>query len=189
MAAENRTSWFACLCLFAVLAPASSLAAGKTTSGERIKISVDATHAPQKILHANLQIPASPGPLTLYYPKWLPADHSPDGPISNLAGLRFTAQGKEIPWQQDDVDMYAFHLEVPKGADSVDVRLDFLLSAPGATIDFSASGSSKLLILMWHEVLLYPAGRPANQIVCQPTLALTTGMEIQHFFACCKPIR
>ena len=31
-----------------------------------IKISVDATHAPQRILHAKLEIPATPGPLTLY---------------------------------------------------------------------------------------------------------------------------
>src|SRR5213079_3205136 len=23
--------------------------------------------------------------------------------------------GKELPWQQDDVDMYTFHLDVPKG--------------------------------------------------------------------------
>lgn len=175
--AETRTNWFARLCLFAFLALASSLAIGQTTSARPIRISVDATHAPQKILHANLQIPASPGPLTLYYPKWLPADHSPDGPISNLAGLKFASQGKEIPWQQDDVDMYAFHLDVPKGADSVDVTLDFLLSAPGATIDFSASGSSKLLILMWHEVLLYPAGRPTNQIICQPTLRLPQGWK------------
>src|SRR5207253_2482748 len=123
-------------------------------------------------LHSELQIPASPGSLTLYYPKWLPADHSPDGPISNIAGLKFSSNGKELPWQQDDVDMYTFHLDVPKGADSIDVHLDFLLSTPGAAIDFSASGSSKLLILMWHEVLLYPAGLRVNQITFHPTLQL-----------------
>jgi len=111
----------------------------------------------------------------LFYPKWLPADHSPDGPISNLAGLKFSSQGKELEWQQDDVDMYAFHVDVPAGADSIDVSLDFLLSAPGATIDFSASGSSKLLILMWHEVLLYPAGSPAADITFEPTLELPQG--------------
>ncbi|MGH9498028.1 MAG: M61 family metallopeptidase [Terriglobales bacterium] len=177
MAVEIRMNWFALLCLVAGLALASSPGIGQITPAQPIRISVDATQAPQKILHASLQIPASPGPLTLYYPKWLPADHSPDGPISNLAGLRFTAQGKQIPWRQDDVDMYSFHLDVPQGADLVDVSLDFLLSAPGATIDFSASGSSNLLILMWHEVLLYPAGRPANQITFQPTLRLPPGWK------------
>jgi predicted metalloprotease with PDZ domain len=165
------------ICGWILLATVCLPASAQNLTARPIVISVDATHAPQKALHSELQIPASPGPLTLYYPKWLPADHSPDGPISNLAGLRFSALGKELAWQQDDVDMYAFHLDVPKGADSVSVKLDFLLSAPGATIDFSASGSSRLLILMWHEVLLYPAGRPAAQITFAPTLQLPSGWK------------
>jgi predicted metalloprotease with PDZ domain len=165
------------ICGWILLATVCLPASAQNLTARPIVISVDATHASQKVLHSELQIPASPGPLTLYYPKWLPADHSPDGPISNLAGLRFSALGKELAWQQDDVDMYAFHLDVPKGADSVSVKLDFLLSAPGATIDFSASGSSRLLILMWHEVLLYPAGRPAAQITFAPTLQLPSGWK------------
>ena len=168
-----------CLAIWAstLFVTTCSLAGAQNPSETPISISVDAIQAPQKILHSELQIPASPGPLTLYYPKWLPADHSPDGPIANIAGLKFSAQGKELPWQQDDVDMYAFHLDVPKGIDSINVHLDFLLSAPGATIDFSASGSSKLLILMWHAVLLYPAGRPADQITFHPTLRLPAGWK------------
>jgi hypothetical protein len=54
---------------------------------------VDATDAPRKILHAQMQIPASPGTLTLYYPKWIPGEHGPTGPIEGLTGLRFTANG------------------------------------------------------------------------------------------------
>ena len=109
-----------------------------------ITISVDATDAPRRVLHAKLQFPVTPGPLTLYYPKWMPADHSPDGPIWNLAGLHFSAGGKEIPWQQDLVDMFAFNLEVPAGTNSLDASLDFLLSPPGPTVDFSESGAAKL---------------------------------------------
>jgi len=170
--AKSRTQWHVDIWVCALLATVCSQARAQNPSTRPIIISVDATHAPQKILHSELQIPASPGSLTLYYPKWLPADHSPDGPISNIAGLKFSSNGKELPWQQDDVDMYTFHLDVPKGADSIDVHLDFLLSTPGAAIDFSASGSSKLLILMWHEVLLYPAGLRVNQITFHPTLQL-----------------
>src|SRR5579862_4457565 len=167
---RRRPSWLYTCVLALLVVPMMD---AQNMASRPIRISVDATHASsQKILHADLEIPASPGPLTLYYPKWLPADHSPDGPIANLAGLRFSAAGKELPWQQDDVDMYAFHLEIPKGADSLNVHLDFMLSAPGPTIDFSASGSSKLLILMWHEVLLYPAGFRANEIVFHPSLKL-----------------
>jgi len=143
-----------------------------------IRISVDATHASsQKILHADLEIPASPGPLTLYYPKWMPADHSPDGPIANLTGLRFEAGGKALPWRRDLTDMYTFHLEVPGGARVVTAHVDFLLSAPGPTIDFAASSSAHLLILMWNQVLLYPAGRPAHQVMFQPSLQLPPGWK------------
>src|SRR6266446_5547222 len=170
--AKSRTQWHVDIWVCALLATVCSQARAQNPSTRPIINSVDATHAPQKILHSELQIPAPPGSLTLYYPKWLPADHSPDGPISNLAGLRFSSHDKELPWQQDDVDMYAFHLDVPKGADAIDVHLHFLLSAPGPTLDVSASGSSKLLILMWHEVLLYPAGLPTHQITFHPTLQL-----------------
>jgi len=177
VAGKSSIKWRASVCVCAFLAINLSFVGAQNQSSRPITIYVDATHAAQKILHADLHIPAPAGPLTLYYPKWLPADHSPDGPISNLAGLTFSWHDKELPWQQDDVDMYAFHLDVPKGADSVDVHLDFLLSAPGPTIDFSASGSSKLLILMWHEVLLYPAGLPANQITFHPSLQLPAGWK------------
>jgi predicted metalloprotease with PDZ domain len=137
-----------------------------------IAISVDATQVSQRILHAKLVFPVSPGPLTLYYPKWMPADHSPDGPIWNLAGLKFTSGSREIPWQQDDVDMYAFNLVVPQGANSIEASLDFLISAPGPSIDFSASGAGNLFILMWNQVVLYPKGRPAAEVIFKPTLTL-----------------
>ncbi len=149
-----------------------------------INISVDATDAPRRVLHAKLHFPAKAGAMTLYYPKWMPADHSPDGPIWNLAGLHFSAAGKEIPWQQDDVDMYAFNLDVPAGADSVDASLDFLLSPPGPTIDFSASGAANLFILMWNQVALYPKGWPAAQITFNPTLTIPAGWK----FATALPV-
>jgi predicted metalloprotease with PDZ domain len=142
-----------------------------------IEISVDATHAPQRILHAKLQFPVRTGPLTLYYPKWMPADHSPDGPIPNLAGLKFSAGGKEIPWHQDLVDMYAFNLDIPQGVSTLDASLDFLISAPGPTIDFSASGSAKLFILMWNQVVLYPKGWPAHELIFNPKLTVPQGWK------------
>lgn len=147
------------------------------SAAHNIKLSVDATRATQKILHAQLEIPASPGPLTLNYPKWMPADHSPDGPIENLTGLKFTSGGNVIPWRRDLVDMFAFHLDVPKGASSINVDLDFLLSVPGPTIDFSASASAKILILMWNQVLLYPSGSPADKIIFEPALKLPEGWK------------
>src|SRR5215471_21341862 len=91
-----------------------------------ITLRVDATQAPRKIFYAEETIPVTPGPLTLVYPKWIPGEHAPTGPIIDLAGLKFTADGKAIEWKRDDVEMYAFHLTVPPGVTSLDVKLEFL---------------------------------------------------------------
>src|SRR6516164_8281959 len=55
-----------------------------------IQLRVDASEAPRRIYHAQLTIPAAPGPLTLAYPKWIPGEHAPTGPITDLAGLTFS---------------------------------------------------------------------------------------------------
>src|SRR5258708_20714852 len=89
-------------------------------------VTVDASDAARKIFHSHLVIPAKPGPLTLFYPKWIPGEHGPTGPIMNMAGLKFTSGGKQITWKRDGVDMYAFHFDIPSGANSVDVFLDYL---------------------------------------------------------------
>jgi hypothetical protein len=49
----------------------------------------------------------------------------PDGPIINVAGLKFTAAGKTIPWRRDLTEMFSLHLDVPQGASTLDVDLDF----------------------------------------------------------------
>src|SRR5258708_21726852 len=84
-------------------------------SGPTVVLSVDASEAPRKILHAQLRIPAKPGTLTLYYPKWIPGEHGPTGPITDLTGLKFTAGGKTLQWRRDRLDGSTFHVEVPPG--------------------------------------------------------------------------
>ena len=73
--------------------------------------------------------------------------------------------------------MYAFNLDVPAGVNSIQASLDFLISAPGPTIDFAASGSAKLFILMWNQVILYPKGWPATQLTFQPSLTVPAGWK------------
>jgi predicted metalloprotease with PDZ domain len=142
-----------------------------------ITIALDASEAPRKILHARLHIPASPGPLTLLYPKWIPGEHGPTGPITDLAGLKISAGGKEVPWRRDDVEMCAFHLEVPAGANALDVSLDFLL--PAGTEGFSAAASStaNLAVLSWNQVLLYPEGYASNDLTYVASLHLPYGWK------------
>ena len=82
--------------LLGVVVIAWSLSGAQTTNqlAGPMTVSVDATQVMHKILHAELSYSVQSGPLTLYYPKWLPADHSPDGPIWNVAGLKFFAAGR-----------------------------------------------------------------------------------------------
>ena len=84
-------------------------------SGGVITLAVDATEAPRKILHAKLTIPVEPGTLTLVYPKWIPGEHGPTGPLTDVAGLRFMAAGKPLRWERDLVDMHAVSCVVPEG--------------------------------------------------------------------------
>src|SRR5438046_5625167 len=96
--------------LSSLLLLAVSLAAAPIT------IRVDATEAPAHLLHAHLNIPAGPGPLALFYPKWIPGEHGPTGPIVGLGGLRISANGSPVTWNRDPIEMYEVHVGVPVGA-------------------------------------------------------------------------
>lgn len=139
-------------------------------------LDVDARDAPRKIFHARLTIPARPGPLTLLYPKWMPGDHGPTGPIGDLAGLKITARGRPVRWRRDAVDMYAFSVDVPEGADAVDVALDYL--SPAEAGDSStASATANLAVVSWSSLLLYPKGADADTMTYRATLKLPAGWK------------
>src|SRR5271156_5449929 len=87
--------------------------AARPLVSETISLTVDATKTPQKLLKAHLVMPVKPGPLTVYYPKWIPGEHGPDGPVASLTGLKFTADGKIVPWKRDLLDVFTFHVDVP----------------------------------------------------------------------------
>jgi len=171
-----RRKFLAMLCLLAAVTFVSPGLGAQTPPGA-IHIAVDARQAPQKILHSHLQFPVKPGPLTLYYPQWIPGEHMPDGPIIYLGGLKFQAGGKTIPWRRDLVDMFAFHLDIPAGASSLDVDLDFLLNAPTSGFSAGASATASLDVLSWNQVLLYPKGYKAHELTFVPSLRLPDGWK------------
>jgi len=171
-----RGRLFAAACVAVAAIVAGAPLEAQPTPGQ-IRLAVDASRAPQKILHAHLQMPVRPGPLTLYYPKWIPGEHEGDGPIANLAGLRFNARGKPVAWRRDLVDMFAFHLDVPDKADALDIDLDFLLSAPASGFSAGASATAFLDVLNWNQVLLYPQGYAASDLTFVPSVKLPAGWE------------
>lgn len=149
---------------------------GASLQAQSIRLHVDLTDAPRNIFHATLSIPAKPGPMTLVFPEWIPGNHRPSGPIADLTGLRVKAAGQSIPWQRDDVDMYAFHFVVPQGAHEVEVSLDSI------STNYSAGGggpaaSSNLLDLNWNAVMLYPQGADSNAVQIAPSVELLPGWK------------
>src|SRR5947199_1267266 len=141
-----------------------------------ITISLDATEAPRKIFHAHLTIPASPGTLTLYYPKWIPGEHGPTGPIQDLAGLKFTANGQMLKWRRDLLDGWTIHVDVPAGATNVEATLDFISPAGHEGIyTGGASATDKMTVISWNTVLLYPAGWTSDQLTYDASLRLPRG--------------
>jgi len=156
--------------LLTAVALASIAPASFAQSSSAVTLTVDTTQTPEKILHVRESIPVQPGALTLYYPKWIPGEHGPDGPIAGVTGLHFSGGGKEISWQRDLLDVYTFHIEVPAGVTHVDAAYDYI-EATG----FSAT--DKLLVLEWNEVALYPAGQPSAGLIYNATLILPEGWK------------
>jgi predicted metalloprotease with PDZ domain len=155
-----------------VLGVASLLAQSSVT----ISLSVDATQAPEKILRTRMVMPVKPGPLTLYYPKWIPGAHTPSGPVGNVAGLTFSANGQTLPWRRDLLDVFTFHLDVPSGVERLEVAFDYLEPSSGS-FGMGASATDKLVIVSWNENVLYPAGIPAENITFKPTLRMPSGWK------------
>lgn len=144
--------------------------------GSAMSLFVDATEAPRGIIHARIEIPVKPGALTLYYPKWIPGEHAPSGPIVELAGLRLTVDGRAVPWERDPLDMYTIRCTVPAGANRLDVTLDALQSAHG---NFTSGGSATedLAVLNWNQLLVYPAVSSTDQLSVSAYLKVPAGWQ------------
>ena len=142
-----------------------------------IKMNVDATDAARNVLHTTLTIPVKPGPFSLFYPKWIPGEHSPTGPINDMVGLKLSANGKTIPWTRDPVEMFAFSCEIPAGASELEVAFDDV-SQPGTTM------SARLARVKWNRVLVYPRGMNSDAIRIDASIKLPGGWK----FATALPV-
>ena len=154
------------LFLAAVLCATASVA----FAAETISLTVDATKTPEKILRSHEVIPVKPGPLSIYYPKWIPGEHGPDGPISSVTGLKFQGNGKVIPWVRDTLDVFTFHVDIPAGVSKLDVDFDFI--EPDGN-----SATDKLTVIEWNDVVLYPAGILAQDLSYETKLILPDGWK------------
>lgn len=137
-----------------------------------IALVVDASKAPtQNIVRTHEVIPVTPGPLTLYYPQWIPGEHAAVGPIQNVAGLTITAGGKTLAWRRDPANLFAFKLDVPAGVNSIDADFTYL----GATFGNYSSNrlsSPNIFVIDWNQNILYPSNETNDTAQFDPSLVL-----------------
>ncbi len=145
------------------------LSASAFTQTSPIVITADLSDAPRKLYHAEVDIPVTAGALTLTTPKWIPGNHRPTGPVEDITGVVFTANGHVLPWRRDDVDLYQFHLTIPKGVSTLHAHLDCIVTA---------RVSRKMAVLEWEKLLLYPANTPVRNIAIQPSVTVPKGWGI-----------
>lgn len=137
-------------------------------------LKVDATDVARGIFHVRQTLPvAKGGKLTLLYPQWLPGKHAPRGAIAELAGFRPSAGGKPLVWTRQPTDVYAFDIDVPEGAKSIDVAFDFL--SPTRTSEGRVVVTPAMMNLQWEQVSLYPAGYFTRDIPVQLDVTLPEG--------------
>jgi predicted metalloprotease with PDZ domain len=149
--------------------------AARPISSSSVRVAVDLTDAPRNIFHSSITLPAIPGEITLVYPKWIPGNHRPSGPIANVAGLHFRAGNQELAWRRDPVEMYSFHITVPPGTKEIQATFD-LISADSAGGGGPAA-STNLLDLNWNQVVLYPDGVASDAVEFVPSVRLPEGWK------------
>ena len=166
-AARMLSSW--------VLVLVSSLSNAQSSTPS-IRLHVDLTDAPRNIYHAQLQIPVRTGDLSLVFPKWIPGNHRPSGPIGALTGIRMEGGGRAVTWQRDSIDMYQLHVTVPSGVDTLEVSLD-AITAQDSAGGGGPAASANLLDLNWNAVVLYPKGTRSDDVMFSPSVTLPAGWK------------
>jgi predicted metalloprotease with PDZ domain len=142
-----------------------------------VKLEVDLTSVRDRVAHVREEIPVPPNAreLVLLYPQWIPGNHSPTGPVSRLAGIVTSVDGKRVQWIRDQINVHAFHIPLGAAARSVALQFDYL--SPVKAAEGRIERSDVMLDLQWNEVVMYPAGFFSRDIPFDVTLNLPQGWK------------
>src|ERR1700678_2526619 len=141
-----------------------------------IQLAVDATDNGRRIVHVHETVSGIGPDSVLFYPKWLPGTHAPEGPIERIAGIRMTAKGAPVSWTRDPADVYAFRVHPKPGTQSIDIDFDYL--SPTSAKVGAMEMSRDLVMVEWNELVLYPAGYFTRQIPVQVSLTLPADFQL-----------
>jgi len=135
----------------------------------QMKIVVDATDLPRKLLRSEQTLALPDDTVSLLYPKWIPGIHGPKGPIQNLGGLVIRdLQGNITHWERDWADPYRFSVYPENAPGSQVVSLTYICNQPSTnSMGVDCYGYPGLGIINWNCVLVYPEGVPVRDIVVE----------------------
>src|SRR6476620_12155285 len=135
-----------------------------------IRLYIDASEAFRNIIHVKEVRDVRGGDIDLFYPKWIPGEHSPTGTINDVVNFYVTANGKPLEWRRDDVEMFAFHVTVPTGVRQIEVTFDDA-SQPGTV------ATANLARIKWNRLLVYPRGVNSDNITVTASLTAPSGWQ------------
>ena len=153
-------------CLLLGLMAMTAVATGvlaENPSAPAMELMVDETQAARRIAFVHEELAVRPGALALAYPRWIPGEHGPTGPIQQLAVIRIHSGTVTLPWTRDPEDIYTIHVDVPPGTDRITVDFDTLMEN---TI------SDHQLLLAWNTVVLYPLNIDKVRLMIEPSILL-----------------
>src|SRR6185503_13507394 len=82
-----------------------------------------------------------------------------------------------IPWRRDPVDLFAFHLDIPQGVETLEASFDFLSAIGAAGFSSASSETAHLGIYSWNQVLLYPQGARTDEVMFRASLQIPAGWK------------
>jgi predicted metalloprotease with PDZ domain len=163
----NCTAGAALLCLVS-----------SVTHAADVSVRVDARDVAAKRVHTDLTLAVRPGPLTLVYPKWIPGEHGPTGPLESVIGLDIRAHGERLAWSRDPYDMYALRVNVPRGVDRLEVSIDSGLATDDGGFTAGPTNSAQLAVISWNQFLLFPKGIDADRVSVEASILAPAGWTI-----------
>ncbi len=150
-------------------APEVPSATSYATQSDPMTLVLDAREAARGLMYSHMNVPVRPGAFTFVYPKWIPGEHGPTGPLSNISQIRVSANGRALAWQRDVVDMYAFHVDVPQGVSRIAVDFTVLVNAP------DRMAGKNVAIINWNRDLFYQSDVNSHEYYVKPSIVLPNG--------------
>lgn len=141
----------------------ATCASAQDTLAPSMTLAVDETQAARRIAFVHEEIRVRPGHLALAYPRWIPGEHGPTGPIQQFAVLRVRSGNTTLPWARDPEDIDTIHIDIPPKTDRIIIDFDTLMEN---TI------SDHQLLEAWNTVVLYPRGIDKRQLMIEPSILM-----------------